>query len=317
VTLFATGDSTCGVERRWLFERAGIDRAGSAVAEIRHSAAAYDALAGCDLIHDHTVAGPLLRRPPATPPVVATNHGPFDTDLSDVYRRAGTEMPVIAVSHDQAARAPADVPVDAVIHHGIDLDRYPFDPTVGDYLVSFGPMGPEAGLDWAIDVARRAGLPLVIGAGPPAPADRGYLDEVIEPLLGRGVELVGEVDHARKVALLAGARALLNPVQRSEPFGLIMIEAMACGTPVVSTPFGAAPEVVSYGQTGYLARSAGGLAVAVGEAGSIDRRLCRQTVERRFSMDRMAHDHEVFYEAVISRYRRRRPSCPPLRGPVR
>jgi glycosyltransferase involved in cell wall biosynthesis len=305
VTLFTTGDSTCDVERQWLIERASTDRIGETVVEVRHAAAAYEALAGCDLIHDHTVAGLLLRRPRGGVPVVATNHGPFDQERSDIYRRAGAEVPIIAVSNDQAAKARADMPVEAVIHHGLDLDRYAYDPAGGDYLVVVGRMAPAKGVDWAIEVARRAGLGLVIAAKMREPAEREYFEQVIRPLLGVGIELVGEIDHARKVRLLGGARALLNPIQSAEPFGLVMIEAMACGTPVVSTSHGAAPELVSYGESGFVARSIGGLVVAVEDLASIDRVACRRTAERRFSMDRMAHDHEVFYEAAISRYEQR------------
>jgi glycosyltransferase involved in cell wall biosynthesis len=213
---------------------------------------------------------------------------------------AAADVAVIAVSNDQAARAPADLQVGAVIHHGLDLDRYPFNPAGGDYLLALGRMSPAKGIDWAIDVARRVDLPLVIGAKMRAAAELDYFDQVIRPLLGNGIEFVGEVDHDRKVRLLGGARALLNPIQWAEPFGLVMIEAMACGTPIVSTPHGAAPEVVSYGQTGLLARSRDGLMVAVEGAGGIDRLTCRQTAERRFSMDRLAHDHEVLYEALVA-----------------
>jgi glycosyltransferase involved in cell wall biosynthesis len=300
VTLFATGDSTCQVPRAWLFDRADFERFGMA-AELSHTTAAYEALAGCDLIHDHTLAGLFLRHLHADVPVVTTNHGLFNDDLQRLYRRTNPTIPLIAISYDQASRAPSDVSVTTVIHHGLDLNRYPFGPEGGDYLVCLGRMHPDKGIDRAIRIARQAEQPLIIGAKMREPGERRYFEQVIRPLLGAGVDYVGEVDHRDKVELLRGARALLNPVRWPEPFGLVMIEAMACGTPVVATPAGAISEIVAHGMTGYLASTDAELVGALKAVDRIDRTTCREHVESRFTMERMARHHENLYQRARNR----------------
>jgi glycosyltransferase involved in cell wall biosynthesis len=273
---------------------------GDGLIELRHAAAAHDALASCDIVHDHTLIGPFLCRYRPGPEMVTTIHGPFNDALVDTYRRTAGEVPLIAISHNQASRAPASVPVAAVIHHGLDVDRYAFGPGAGNYLVSLGRMNPDKGIDLAIETARRAGVRLLIAAKMREPGERRYFDKVIRPQLGSDVEYVGEADHRQKLELLQGATALLNPIQWPEPFGLVMIEAMACGTPVISTPRGAAPEIVEHGVTGFLGRTTTELAGAVASVADLDRRACRDAVEARFSMNRMARDHERLYRSVLT-----------------
>ncbi len=299
VVLFTTGDSTCPVSIRWLFEAAAPDRMGASVLELRHVAAAYDEFDGFDIVHDHTLAGLFLGQLHPGLPVVTTNHGPFDADLADLYRRTASSVPLIAISQDQADRAPTDVPIAAVIHHGLDLDRYRLGTDPGDYIVALGRMDPDKGIHVAIEVARRAGLRLVIAAKMRESAEMHYFETTIKPALGNGVEYIGEVDHAQKVELLAGARALINPIQWPEPFGLVMAESLACGTPVVGSGCGAAPEIVDHGLTGYLAANVDGLVRGVLDADRLDRRRCREVIELRFSMERMARDHETFYRSVL------------------
>ncbi len=298
VVLFTVGESTCTVPREWLFEHADPDRMGSAVLELRHAAAGYDAFAGYDIVHDHTLAGLFLAQGRQSVPVVTTSHGPFDADLNDLYRRAAT--PLIAISHDQARRAPDDVEVSTVIHHGLDTARYRFDPDGGDYLLALGRMSPDKGVDVAIEVARQAGLDLLIAAKMREPGEHRFFSETIEPLLGEGVRYVGEVGHRDKISLLGGAVALLNPIRWPEPFGLVMVEALACGTPVVVSACGAAPEIVRHGVTGYLGREVDELVAGVRAAADLDRRTCRSSVERHFSMARMAADHEAFYYSILA-----------------
>ncbi len=323
LVLFTTADSTCDVPKRWLFESSDPDRMGAAVLELRHVAAAYDVFAGFDIVHDHTLVGPFLAPLHPTLPVVTTVHGPFDDDLVDIYRRTAHTVPTIAISEDRASRAPLDIPIGAVIHHGLDLDRYRFDEVGGDYLVALGRMNPDKGIHVAIEVARRLGVDLVIAAKMREPAEKRYFESVVRPLLGNGVEYVGEVDHDAKVDLLAGARALLNPIQWPEPFGLVMVEALACGTPVVATPAGAAPEIIRPGATGYLAATADELLSGVMACADLDRKVCRAEMEQRFSMATMARNHEAFYRSVLAQRsgRRRWPGgsrpSPGLTGPVR
>ena len=299
VTLFTTADSTCKVRRRSLFAHSVPDRIGTTVLELRHVAAAYDQFADMDVIHDHTLAGLFYRDAPKVP-VVATNHGPFNEDLADLYGRISQRIPVIAISHDQAGRAPANLPIAAVIHHGLLLDRYRFGRGAGDYILFLGRITPDKGVDVAIRAARRAGMPLLIAAKMREPNELRYFQNVIEPMLGEGATYVGEVDFQTKIGLLSDARALINPILWPEPFGLVMAEALACGTPVVGFPEGAAPEIVEHGRTGFLVPDEDGLVAGLQRLPDIDRGACRWAAQRRFSAARMATDHVTLYRSVLA-----------------
>jgi glycosyltransferase involved in cell wall biosynthesis len=299
VVLFATGDSTCPVPRRWVYEQPqgpiGID-----VVEARHLVGAYRMLRDCDIIHDHTLLGPFFAS--GDPPVVTTNHGPFSTELREIYGAVAGRVPVIAISRSQRAQAP-ELPIAAVIHHGIDPEAFPVGEGAGGYLLFLGRMAPEKGAHRAIAVARRAGLPMVIAAKIREPAEHAYFAECVEPHLGGDVEYVGEAAWRQKVALLGGARALLNPITWAEPFGLVMVEALACGTPVLTFPNGAAPEIVEHGRTGFLCRDEEAMAAAVERLDLIDRADCRAAVEGHFSSRRMVRDHLRVYNVLLERRR--------------
>ena len=301
VLLYATGDSTCPVERAWTYYEHVGTVAVSPVAELRHVMDAYEAAAawGADVIHDHTITGPVWAGLHGQCPVVTTNHGPFNDDLAAVYRRLGPHVPIIAISHHQASTA-GDIPVHAVIHHGVDLAGVESGTGAGNYAAFLGRMNPDKGIDRAIRVARRAGVPLLIAAKMREPAERAYFEDVIRPLLGGDVEYIGEVAGDDKHRLLADAVCLLNPITWPEPFGMVMIEALARGTPVVGTPMGAAPEIIDDGSTGYLRTSDEGLTRALLDAAVIDRSTCREAAEKRFSMERMADDHQAVYRGLIA-----------------
>lgn len=301
VHLFATGDSTCPVDRDALFVEADPDRMGVTVLEIRHVAAAYEYFdrVGVDVVHDHTIAGVFFDGRPSELPVVTTCHGPFDEDLTDLYRRASSRVGLIAISHDQAQRAPADVPIRAVIPHGIDLDRYPFSEACDDHFLFLGRMHEHKGVAPAIRAARAAGERVVIAAKMRGPEERRYFATEVEPLLGDDAVYIGEADQPTKVDLLQRAKALINPISWPEPFGLVMVEAMACGTPVVGYPGGAAAEIVDHGVTGYLATSEPDLVEGLRTVGRIDRRECRAAVRRSYSADRMAADHVALYRSLV------------------
>jgi glycosyltransferase involved in cell wall biosynthesis len=217
-----------------------------------------------------------------------------------LYRRVTGEVSLIAISHDQAQRAPASIPITAVIPHGIDLDRYPLDPLGGDDLAFLGPMDPCKGVHIAARVAKRAGRRLVIAAKLHSAEERRYFTQQVEPLLDNDVVYIGELDNAAKVELLQSAKALLNPIQWPEPFGLVMIEALACGTPVIACPIGAAGEIIDHGTTGFLAREEEHLVQAVEHIDRIDRQACRLAVKERFSAERMAADHAVLYRRIAA-----------------
>lgn len=299
VLLFANGESSCPVPKRSLFRSVDPDRMGMSVVELRHVAAAYDEFAtGFDLVHDHSLVGLFYRERPSNLPVVTTCHGPFDGDLGDLYSRA--KVPVIAISHDQAARAPDACPIAAVIHHGLDLERYPYSPQGGGHVLFLGRMNQTKGVDAAIEAVRRTGDELVIAAKMREPVEHRYFHEVVEPLLGDRVQYVGEANARAKIDLIRGAKALINPIRWPEPFGLVMIESLACGTPVVGFEAGAAPEIVDHGVTGFLGTEVADLVDGLGRLGELDRSRCRAAVVERFTIDRMAADHEQFYARVLA-----------------
>lgn len=302
VLLFATGDSTCTVPKQWVIDKAEGNRIGFSVPELRHVLAAYDAVADCDVIHDHTMVGPTYASALTDVPVVTTIHGPLNDELLDIYRRIGDRVPLIAISHAQIREHP-ELPVARVIHHGVDVDDFPVGAGEGDYCLFLGRMVAEKGAHRAIRVARKAGLRIVLAGKMREPWETAYFEKEIEPLLGDDAEYRGEVTLSEKLRLLGSARATLFPIRWNEPFGLVMVESLACGTPVLALPEGAAPEVVADGRTGYLCRDESEMADALAGIGAIDRAVCRADVEARFSTARMAQEHAELFEEVLSRSR--------------
>jgi glycosyltransferase involved in cell wall biosynthesis len=184
------------------------------------------------------------------------------------------------------------------VYHGLPTERYAFAPRDQGYLAFLGRLSPEKQPDLAIEIARRTGVPLKIAAKIDA-VDREYFDRTVAPLLDDPlVEYLGEIGDDAKAEFLGGARALLFPIDWPEPFGLVMIEAMACGTPVVARPCGSVPEVVVDGRTGFLGSSLIELTDAVKRIDEIDRAECRRHVEERFSVGRMAEDYEAVYRRL-------------------
>jgi glycosyltransferase involved in cell wall biosynthesis len=297
VVLFTTGDSTCPVERRWAFPRALADRMGDEVLETRHLVRAYRELADVDIVHDHTLFGPLFAETLPGVPVVATNHGPFEERSLRIYRLAGG-VGVIAISRNQAASA-RDVPVLRVIHHGVNPDAFPVGDGAGGFLLFLGRMAPGKGVREAALVAKEAGRRLLIAAKMREEPEERYFEEKVRPLLDDDVRYIGEVDEPEKLRLLGQATALLNPISWPEPFGLVMVEAMACGTPVLAFPSGAAPEIVEHGRTGFLCEDVTGMARRVADVESLDRAACRRPVEEYFTTDRMVTDHLRVYEQLV------------------
>ncbi|GGG66755.1 glycosyl transferase [Kocuria dechangensis] len=299
VVLAAAADSTCPVARLPGTDPSDPVALGASWSELSHVARAYAGLAGMDVIHDHTLAGPLYRHRPPAVPVVTTIHGPLTSHLEEIYRAAGRDTAVVAISHDQISRSPG-LPVAAVIPHGVDLSAVPVGRGRGGYALFLGRMTPDKGIAEAIVIARAAGVPLRIAAKMREPAELRYFHDVIEPILGPDEEFLGEVGGRQKYELLGNAVALLNPIQWPEPFGLVMIEALATGTPVVATPLGAAPEIVEPGVTGYLAETPAQLAAVLGRAAALDRRAVRASAERRFSAERMVEDHLALYTKLVA-----------------
>jgi len=301
VRLFTVGESTCPVPRQWLYRRPA-EPMGAHLKEAAHVLAAYEALAGeVDIIHDHTDLGPVLAglRGLARQPVVTTIHG----QVAGNHRRlaeASRHASVVAISHAHA-RSFGDIPVAAVIHHGIDLDIHEPGPGTGGYLLFVGRMSPDKGVHRAVRTARRADWPLVISARIREPAERAYFEEQVRPLLGPDDNLLAEQPLAARVDMMGHAAALLNQITWPEPFGLVMAEALATATPALAFPRGAAPEIIDHGRTGYLCHGEDEMTAAVARLPQISRRHCRAAAEQRFSQARMAADYDRLYRAILER----------------
>lgn len=302
VLLFATGDSTCPVPTEWLLEKSEGKRIGFSVPELRHVLAAYEAVADCDLIHDHTMIGPVYAAALTDVPVVTTIHGPLNTELIDLYRRIADRVPLIAISHVQLTADPG-LPVAGVIHHGVDVEDFPVGDGNGDYCMYLGRLVAEKGAHRAIVAAREAGMPILLAGKMREPWETAYFESEIKPLLGHGALYLGEVPYEEKLRLLADAKATLFPIRWNEPFGLVMLESLACGTPVLAFAEGAAPEVVADGRTGWLCSDESDMAARLGTIGEIVRAECRADVGIRFSTERMAREHAELYERVLRRRR--------------
>ena len=230
---------------------------------------------------------------------VTTLHGRLDlADLGDVYRR-WHEYPLVSISDSQ--RKPLQFANWlATVHHGIPRDLFEYRPSHCGYLAFVGRISPEKRPDRAIELARRAGVSLRMGAKVDA-ADLQYFHESIEPLLDQPhVEFLGEVDDATKGELLGGAAALVFPIDWPEPFGLVMIEAMACGTPVIAWDAGSVPEIVDDGVTGFIVRSMVEAESAVERINELDRRRVRETFERRFSVETMSRKYLELYSLLAA-----------------
>ncbi|HEX2810185.1 MAG TPA: glycosyltransferase family 4 protein [Kineosporiaceae bacterium] len=299
VRLFTVGESTCPVPRDSLFA-AGVEPIGASVPEAAHVLAAYEWLSDVDVIHDHTILGPLLATRSRTlhPPVVVTNHGPFTGICRPLFAEIARHAAVVAISHAQA-RTAGGIPVTAVIHHGIDLNVYRPGPGKGGYLVFIGRMSPDKGVHHAVRIARRAGLPLVLVTKMREPAEREYYEREVRPLLPPEAALPVELPLDQRLDLLRNAYALLNPIEWAEPFGLVMAEALACGTPVLAFSRGAATEIVEHGRTGFLCPDEDAMVAALPRVGHLDRCTCRAAAEERFSLLRMARDYEHVYRAIL------------------
>ncbi|MGO4145992.1 glycosyltransferase family 4 protein [Paenarthrobacter sp. YAF11_1] len=307
VLLATASDSTCPVPQVPGFGPSEPEEMGLSLSELAHVIRAYRGLRGVDIIHDHTLAGPLYAHRPMDVPVVTTIHGQLSPQAANLYRDMARDTAIIAISHDQCSRIP-NVEISAVIHHGIDLSAVSVGRGTGGYACFVGRMCPDKGLMEAVTIAQEAGVPLKIAAKMHTPDEQEYFRDVVQPVLGQGVEFLGELSDPEKFELMGDAIALINPIQWHEPFGLVMIEALATGTPVLATPMGAAPEIVRHGITGFLG-SPRELVACLEQVPFLSRDACRRSVEESFSSARMAADHLDLYAKVIEQF-----SAGPLSG---
>lgn len=297
VVLFSTGDASCPVPRSFAYPRAERDRLGQTAPELYHVLRAYEYLEGYDVIHDHTLLGPVIGAR-SNERIVTTNHSLFSEERLEIYRSIHERVAIVAISHDQASRA-QDVSIARVVHHGLDPDAYSLGTGGGGYLLFLGRMAPDKGVGTAIRVARASGRRLLIAAKLQEVGEHRYYEERVRPLLDDDVEFLGEVNRARKRDLLAHAEALLNPIHWPEPFGLVMIEALASGTPVVAFRRGAAPEIVEHGVSGYLCDNEQQMTEALDRLDNIDRQMCRRSFTERFTSARMVRQYLSLYENLI------------------
>jgi glycosyltransferase involved in cell wall biosynthesis len=268
--------------------------------EAAHAVSAYDRADEFDLLHDHT--GPVGASIGAMSdaPTAHTLHGPFTDQATMLYRRIARRHWFVAISRHQQSMGPFNLRWGGVVYNGIAMDRYPFREDKDDYLLFLGRADEEKAPHLAIEAARRAGRRLVMCATTKNERERNYWAANVEPILGDDVEVHGECPHDQKADLLAGASALLFPIQWAEPFGLVMTEAMACGTPVVAWRNGSVPEVVADGQTGFIVESVKEMAAAVNRLGELDPRVMRARVEQRFSAEAMVAGYERIYQEMLA-----------------
>jgi glycosyltransferase involved in cell wall biosynthesis len=311
VTLFASADSRTSARLVPIVERALWHREPPCNEFAAHQADIYDTVLAhadeFDVVHSHLdhygfSLGTTLERP-----MLTTLHGRLDAPgLLHTYR-AFAELPLVSISCAQRAPLPKANWLDTV-QHGIDIDAFDYNPRRGGYLAFLGRISPEKGLDAAIRIARRAGWRLIVAARPPlsfarepeAQRDREYYEQVVQPLLADpGVELIGEVGGAAKNELLRNAAALLFPIRWPEPFGLVMPEALACGTPVLAFAQGSVPEVLEDGVTGFIRDTEDELVAALDRLDELERARARAEAERRFSPRAMAEAYERVYARML------------------
>jgi glycosyltransferase involved in cell wall biosynthesis len=311
VTLFASGDSSTSARLVPIVERALWCDMPDGTDFVPYWALALGILASrireFDVVHNHLdyLAYPLSRLAPC--PIVTTLHGRLDLPALPALYDEFQDVPLVSISNAQRKPLP-DANWQATIYHGVDLDQLTFQCQRGQYLAFLGRVSPDKGLDTAIRVARRAGLPLRIAArlplayrsDPAVRADWAYFEDVIQPLLDRpDVEFVGELARAERDRFLGNAAALLFPICWPEPFGLVMAESLACGTPVLALNAGSAPEVIDHGVTGFVCSTEDELVTAVGRLGEINRGACRTQAAQRFSATVMVTAYERIYHRLI------------------
>jgi glycosyltransferase involved in cell wall biosynthesis len=305
VTLFASGDSHTKAKLEWVYETAPSDKIGTSLVELHHALHCYTRADAFDIINDHSGLPAAALGGCVATPVLHTVHGPLDAIGGVIYEQIAQVAPqvgLISISLNQRRLKP-NLPWVANCPNALDFSLYPVKPRRGDYLLFLGRMSPDKGAHRAIDVAIAAGLPLKIAGKKREPEEIEYFEQYVRPHLSEQIQYLGEVTHGEKVELLQNARATLFPIEWEEPFGLVMIESMACGTPVIATRYGAVPEVIEHGRSGIIVDDYREMVAAIEEADKLDPMELRRICEERFSPQRMVNDYLAAYRAHIARRR--------------
>lgn len=300
VTLFAPEGSRSPAEVVSPLPPPGSAAIGDPWHEAYHSISAYQRADEFDLIHDHTFLGPALAQMrDGRPTTVHTLHGPWEDESRAYYALLDGRIQFVAISETQR-RANPDVRYAATIPNGIDLSRYSLDEDAReDFLVYIGRANAEKAPEAAIELAHRARLPLKLVVKHAEPAEQRYWEEEVLPRLSDDDEPLDEIGHEEKVDLLQRGRAFIFPIRWDEPFGLVMVEALACGMPVIATSCGAATEIVADGVTGFLRPDLDDLVACIERAGDISPRACRDRVEQHFSAETMIDRYLDLFDALV------------------
>jgi len=302
VTLFATGDSLTSAKLESVYPR-GLreahfkDMYGLNLPTLLHLGKAYEMQDKFDIIHDHLTPITLPIANIAKTSVVMTVHGPFSSENRKLFQ-AMQRPSLVTISAAQAYHVPG-INHAGVVHNGLPMEHYPFRSQPGEYLLYVGRISIEKGVHYCIEVAQRLDIPLVIAAKLEK-TDRPYFSEYIEPYLSDRIRWIGEVDEEERNTLMSKALCFLHPVIWREPFGLTLIEAMACGCPVVAFNRGSIPEIVLNGETGYIVDDVETMLEAVENIREIRRAKCRAHALENFSVDGMTDGYESIYKKILA-----------------
>jgi glycosyltransferase involved in cell wall biosynthesis len=304
VTLFASGDSRTKASLEAVFDQAPSEWIGRSYWELRHLLNCFTCADEFDVVNDHTGMVGIAMAGALRVPVVSTVHGPLAGEPGDMYEQLASIAPnvgLISISMNQRKPKP-DLNWIANCPNALDFSVYPIrpDPERGEYLLFLGRMSPDKGAHRAVAVAIETGLPLKLAGKMREEKERTYFDQFVRPHLDSRIEYLGEVTHGEKVELLQGARATLFPIEWEEPFGLVMIESMACGTPVIATRYGAVPEVIEHGRSGIIVDDYREMEDAIEAADRLEPEELRRCCEDRFSPQRMVADYVQAYETAMT-----------------